>query len=351
MNCNEKPGAMGVHLHMLEFFAQEARRRPFGGRLLTLGRVDCVFTEEQLRQRAAAFRLPLAPAPDVPPLSHKPESAARGWISETLFFRALGFDAVESLDVSDYERCEHVFDLNQPQVPAALEGRFDAVLDAGTLEHCFHTPNALNNVFSMLRTDGRVIHMAPSSNHVDHGFYMFSPALFWDYYEINEFEINAFQLFRYTLPWETSPWFYMHYVPGCLDELHMGGLDGAMYGLAVVATKTSASTGDRVPLQGFYRRRWPRDPQIARPAIPELFNRALARLKEGDVGSAAVIGETATVEFPDDHRAWLLHGTIQRVQGSQAAALRAVERSLALCETPEALAEKQRLLDDDGRGQ
>ena len=61
------------------------------------------------------------------------------------------------------------------------------IIDGGTMEHIFHIPNVLNNIYRMLRVGGRIIHISPSSNYVDHGFYSFSPTLFYDFYQTNKF--------------------------------------------------------------------------------------------------------------------------------------------------------------------
>lgn len=130
------------------------------------------------------------------------------------------------------------------------------IIDGGTIEHVFHIPNVLNNIYKMLRQGGRVIHLSPSSNHIDHGFYMFSPTLFGDFYTTNKFEINSFQLFRYTPLHHVEPWEISDYVPGCLDKVSFGGLDDGMYGICIIATKTKDSTGDIIPQQGSYINIW-----------------------------------------------------------------------------------------------
>jgi SAM-dependent methyltransferase len=99
-------------------------------------------------------------------------------------FRGLGFDAVESIDFYDAEKPTHVLDLNRP-VPAALHGRYDLVYDGGTTEHCFAAAEALSNALRLARTGGRIIHHLPLNNWIDHGFYQFSPTLFFDFYGAN----------------------------------------------------------------------------------------------------------------------------------------------------------------------
>src|ERR1700730_2098842 len=51
----------------------------------------------------------------------------------------------ETLDYSAYEGASIVHDLNAP-IPQSLKGRFDAVIEAGALEHIFNFPVAISNL-------------------------------------------------------------------------------------------------------------------------------------------------------------------------------------------------------------
>ncbi|MBI4615090.1 MAG: class I SAM-dependent methyltransferase [Planctomycetes bacterium] len=169
------------------------------------------------------------------------------------FFGLLGFDTVESLDVSVFEGADRIHDLNLP-IACDLEGRYDVVFNGGTLEHVFHLPNALRNVHRMLRTGGRAIHIAPASNQVDHGFYSFSPTLFHDYYAANRYEIRSSVLVEF-VDWK-APWRVWDYAPGLLERL-AGRLEASgILGLFVIAEKTASSTEDVVPQQGLYVSVW-----------------------------------------------------------------------------------------------
>ncbi|MEL7114711.1 MAG: methyltransferase [Pseudomonadota bacterium] len=72
---------------------------------------------------------------------------------ETLM-RKLGFGEIESMDFSDYEGASILQDLNKP-IPDHLEQQFDFIFDGGTIEHVFNVPQALENVFRMLKPGGR----------------------------------------------------------------------------------------------------------------------------------------------------------------------------------------------------
>jgi SAM-dependent methyltransferase len=112
-----------------------------------------------------------------------PDAAGRRTDQEALF-RGLGFDSVESIDFYDAEKPTHVLDLNRP-VPAELHGLYDLVYDGGTTEHCFAAAEALSNALRLAKPGGRIIHHLPVNNWIDHGFYQFSPTLFFDFYGAN----------------------------------------------------------------------------------------------------------------------------------------------------------------------
>ncbi len=93
-------------------------------------------------------------------------------------FRALGATSVQSMDASSFEGAEHVHDLNQP-IGAELKEKFDLVYDGGTLEHIFNFPQALKNCMEMVRVGGHVMMHTITNNWCGHGFYQFSPELFF----------------------------------------------------------------------------------------------------------------------------------------------------------------------------
>jgi SAM-dependent methyltransferase len=94
------------------------------------------------------------------------------------FFKALGAKQVSALDFSGFEGAQFIHDLNQP-LPASLKERFDVVYDGGTLEHVFNFPVALRNSMELLREGGRLFIHTAANNLCGHGFYQFSPELFY----------------------------------------------------------------------------------------------------------------------------------------------------------------------------
>jgi hypothetical protein len=92
--------------------------------------------------------------------------------------RLLGAVDPQSLDASDFEGSTLVHDLNQP-VPEDWRGRYSLVWDGGTLEHVFSFPTALRNAMQLTRVGGHLITMSPANNWMGHGFFQFSPELWF----------------------------------------------------------------------------------------------------------------------------------------------------------------------------
>ncbi len=97
-----------------------------------------------------------------------------------LLMEHFGASAVASLDASDYEGCTYKRDLNFP-----LEQdfpRFRTVVDAGSLEHVLDVSSAFENIRRCCSVGGQILHITPANNFVGHGFYQFSPELFFGIY-------------------------------------------------------------------------------------------------------------------------------------------------------------------------
>ena len=244
---------MGLSKPALRFLVREHRRQPLHGAWLTLGR-QCLYAtfdeftqicrEEGVGPRELPHdcsRLTNIPSWQATPLARN--------TSDQAVLRALGADEVLALDYSGFEGAELVLDLNQP-VRAGLHGRFQGVLDSGTLEHVFDVRAALSNVARMLRVGGRVIHISPCNNFANHGFYQFSPALLADFYQANAFaELQVYVAEEVGVDYQSSFWDMFQIDPGSPPVL-MKSRRRLL--LVVVAQKTATSTSDRVPLQGFY---------------------------------------------------------------------------------------------------
>jgi len=112
-----------------------------------------------------------------------------GEYADRFFGECLGASEVNTLDYSAYEGADLLYDLNQP-IPGDLKGRFDVVVEAGSLEHIFNFPVAVANLMHMTKVGGTIFASAVSNNLCGHGFYQFSPELI---FRVFTFE-NGFEL-------------------------------------------------------------------------------------------------------------------------------------------------------------
>lgn len=95
------------------------------------------------------------------------------------FWEWLGSQKTDFLDYSSYEGANIVWDLNQP-IPEQYHAKYSVVVDGGTMEHVFNYPQAIKNVMEMVEIGGHLILLTPGNGWCGHGFYQFSPCLFWD---------------------------------------------------------------------------------------------------------------------------------------------------------------------------
>jgi hypothetical protein len=126
----------------------------------------------------------------------KNDAEVRGILTEANGFaepllRILGADDICSVDASSYEGASIVHDMNLP-IPSSLRDAFSVVIDAGTLEHIFDFPTAIRNCMEMVQEGGHLLLMTPTNNFMGHGFYQFSPELFFRVCS----EANGFKVVR-----------------------------------------------------------------------------------------------------------------------------------------------------------
>ena len=172
---------MAFEIHAVRFLLEAARDGVSFEHTLTLGRTALGVGRRRLQ---TAFQTAGRPLDD----DDARALTADGYADA--FLRRLGAARIDSIDASDYEGATIVHDLNR-EVPADLDGRFSAVIDGGTLEHVFNVPVALASCVRLLRVGGRFLAMTPCNNYMGHGFYQFSPELFWRVFgDANGFEVE-----------------------------------------------------------------------------------------------------------------------------------------------------------------
>ena len=139
-------------------------------RTATIGRQRLYVTPHWLRRRLGAFGI----ATTVEDTRRLFDEDGFG---EPLL-RLLGAKQTVSIDASAYEGASRILDLNH-SLPPDLEGAFTAVVDAGSLEHVFDVRTAIRNGMRMVAPGGYFLAITPANNTMGHGFYQFSPELFY----------------------------------------------------------------------------------------------------------------------------------------------------------------------------
>lgn len=153
---------MGIDKDVAKFLLSARERGADFARVLMLGNQRADFFERDYKILSDAFNLK-----DFPQTT-----------SGADFFRYLGASEISAMDYSDYEGADVLHDLNQP-IGDDLKERFTFILDGGTLEHVFNFPVALRNAMEMVSIGGQFAVIAGGNNFLGHGFYQFSPELFY----------------------------------------------------------------------------------------------------------------------------------------------------------------------------
>ncbi len=186
---------MGFDLATIQFLAQS--RHLSLDRVLTLGRQWLNTRPQDVSPLLARLGIKLSAEQ-----TNRIFAELEGYCEPLL--KVLGAGCVDSMDVSPYEKATIIQDLNRPW-PPALRDRFSLLIDAGTLEHVFNFPEAIRNCMQAIAPDGHFLCITPANNLLGHGFYQFSPELYFRVFTPeNGFTIE--KVLVYEQPW-SSLWY------------------------------------------------------------------------------------------------------------------------------------------------
>jgi SAM-dependent methyltransferase len=192
---------MALNLNSVKFLLWAKNLGVNFNRTLTLGRQGFCYAPAELRRVVRDFNLPVTEEQIRRCLQHEPGKPH--YADE--FLRILGAKEIVSVDNSDFEGAAFLHDLNE-RFPEKMHGRFDVVIDGGTLEHVFDFASALRYVLELLAPGGHFIAMPPANQNMGHGFYQFSPELFFRVFSPE----NGFRLRKIILydAWKADAVFY-----------------------------------------------------------------------------------------------------------------------------------------------
>lgn len=153
---------MGIDIHALKFLNMVKLKKALGD-TVTIGRQGLHLSESTLRRYLQNKKYKKMP------------------YCEELLLNFFSANSVVSIDNSAYEQATFIHDMNAP-LPFELKKKFDTILDFGTTEHIFDVKQALINYSSLCKPGGQIIHILPANNFCGHGFWQFSPEVFFSFY-------------------------------------------------------------------------------------------------------------------------------------------------------------------------
>jgi hypothetical protein len=160
----------------------EWRRRDYGGKIVTLGRLSLMLHPKDIVNLKREF------ADDDRAIALLDRYRWADF-ADDMFREMFGFDSVTSIDFSPYEGAGVIQDIGSPLQPG-LAGQFDMAIDGGTLEHVFNFPVAVGNLMRLVKVGGAVYTQSPCNSLAGHGFYQFSPELMYRVFSApNGFEV------------------------------------------------------------------------------------------------------------------------------------------------------------------
>jgi hypothetical protein len=129
---------------------------------------------------------------------HESDEAIRSQAEENRYLSLEKERSVRALmrdryGVADYVDCDLngladiTIDFGQP-LDARFRGRFNSILNGGTLEHVFDVRQAMANVHDLIRVGGSMIHLAPVT-WMNHAFININPKMFRAIAEANGYAV------------------------------------------------------------------------------------------------------------------------------------------------------------------
>lgn len=234
---------MGVDFQTASFIAYCTKKAGVDlGRTLVLGRQHLFMSADEVKFVLNGYGY----APSEADVKH---IASQKFADELLKF--IGCTNLEFLDFSDFEGANIIHDLNYPIDPQHY-GKYSAVIDGGTVEHVFNFPNVMDNCMKLCAVGGHFLSMTAANNYLGHGFYQFSPELFFNLFcEKNGFKtIKVFLAERFGREWYDIP------DPAVLKK-RVQLINGERTFILTLAQRLSEQAGVLVtPQQGHYELNW-----------------------------------------------------------------------------------------------
>ena len=158
---------MGLLLSNVELMLKAKNDGACFNNVLTIGHLKLFITKADIQKIIGKYKLNI----DVNDIKDT-------LYCDDLFKVLFGTKNIQALDYSDYEDCDIIHDMNR-DIDTKYYKQFDVVIDGGSLEHIFNFPVAISNCMQVLKKNGSLFIFTMANNHMGHGFYQFSPELFY----------------------------------------------------------------------------------------------------------------------------------------------------------------------------
>ncbi len=220
---------------------KEHLHRPLGPRVLVLGVQEIRMSSKEIISLVEGEGCAIDPRV-------RRAAIVRETINDVEFFGLLGVQLVSAMDINSDSGVDIIHDLNEP-VPESLHGQFDFIVDGGTFDHILDIRTAFENVFKMLKPDGRIFHWNAASNYVGYAYLCLEPDLFLDYYLANRFADCQAYIAEGPHPSHQGPWEIYKF-----DGIHPLPFKSFQYVMTLIlAEKGPDSTFEVIPTQDQYR--------------------------------------------------------------------------------------------------
>jgi hypothetical protein len=298
---------MGISVHGAKFLLYAKSAGVDFAEMAMIGRQGLYVTPAEMRQVFAARGESLSDA-DIADIC----DGSAGY-AET-FFARLGARRAESFDYSDFESATFTHDMNAP-IPVRHHEQYTLVLDSGSLEHIFNFPRAIQNCMEMVKLGGHFVAIAPANNFFGHGFYQFSPELYFTVLSAeNGFEMQTMMAFEET---KNAVWYDVRSPSDVRERVTL--LNAEPVFLCMIAQRTAVKPiFERTPQQSDYLARWDPEPTPA-PATAAPAKRPLP-IRIAKTGLPFGVRQSIVRRWLVRHRRRSSRGSIRSSSGASAPA-------------------------------
>lgn len=190
------------------------------------------------------------------------------------FLKYLGAESVSEIDASDFEGAKIIHDMNLPVSPEHW-GRFDFIYDGGSIEHIYKTDQVLSNVGKMLKNGGTFACSTCANNLLGHGFYQFSPELFFRVFtERNGWKLTSVMLCEH----QKKPLTFWKVSDPAILKKRIEIQNKEQVYILILAQKINDIDQIQIPQQSDYKSAWDANVLIEQKSNPDKKNNIFKRV-------------------------------------------------------------------------